>query len=178
LIWILTTSADGSVPVHFKVADGNTEDSTTHPETWNVLRGLVGSSRFLYVADSKLCTRANLRHIHEQGGTFVTIMPRTRKEDEQFREWLQGNTPTWEEVCRKPHARLKDGPEDVIVACASPVPESDGYRLIWFRSSHKVDRDARTRSDLIESGWKELVGLKARVDSPFIRTFLRKWCPR
>ena len=28
LLWILTISADGAIPVHFKVADGNTEDST------------------------------------------------------------------------------------------------------------------------------------------------------
>ena len=29
LLWILTVSEDGAIPVHFKVADGNTEDSTT-----------------------------------------------------------------------------------------------------------------------------------------------------
>lgn len=169
LVWILTISADGAVPVHFKVSDGNTEDSTTHQETWDVLRRLVGSSKFLYVADSKLCTRANLRHIHEQGGTFVTIMPHTRKEDEQFRDWLQLNTPIWEEIARKPHARLRDGPEDVFHACASPVPESDGYRLLWYRSSHKIERDARARSDAIESAWKKLIELQARVAGPRAR---------
>jgi hypothetical protein len=52
LLWILTVSAAGAVPVHFKVADGNTEDSTTHVETWTVLRALVGSAHFLSVADS------------------------------------------------------------------------------------------------------------------------------
>jgi len=51
LLWILTVSADGAVPVHVKVADGNTEDSTTHRATWEVLRDLVGSPNFLYVAD-------------------------------------------------------------------------------------------------------------------------------
>jgi len=65
LLWILTVSEDGAVPVHFKVADGNTEDSTTHIETWEVLRRLVGGPQFLYVADSKLCSRDNLSHIHE-----------------------------------------------------------------------------------------------------------------
>ncbi|HEX9709125.1 MAG TPA: transposase, partial [Candidatus Thermoplasmatota archaeon] len=44
LLWILTVSADGAVPVHVKVADGDTEDSTTHRETWEVLRGVVGSA--------------------------------------------------------------------------------------------------------------------------------------
>jgi len=169
LVWILTISADGAVPVHFKVSDGNTEDSTTHQETWDVLRRLVGSSNFLYVADSKLCTRANLRHIHEHGGKFVTIMPHTRKEDEQFRDWLQDHAPPWEEVARKPHSRLKDGPEEVIQACASPVPESDGYRLLWFRSSHKIERDARARSAAIESAQKKLLELQGRVAGPRTR---------
>lgn len=54
LLWILTVSEDGAVPVHFKVADGNTEDSTTHIETWKVLRKLVGNAAFMYVADCKL----------------------------------------------------------------------------------------------------------------------------
>ena len=42
ILWILTISADGSVPVRFKVADGNTADTTTHVETWNALEKLVG----------------------------------------------------------------------------------------------------------------------------------------
>ena len=98
ILWILTLSADGSVPVHFKVADGNTEDSTTHVETWSALRQLVGSSDFLYVADSKLCTRGNLKHIHGQSGRFITVLPRTWKEDTLFKDWIQNNTPQWDEV--------------------------------------------------------------------------------
>jgi transposase len=50
LLWILTVSADGAVPVYFKVADGNTEDSTSHIETWGMLSTLVGHADFLYVA--------------------------------------------------------------------------------------------------------------------------------
>jgi transposase len=52
LLWILTVTDEG-VPVHFKVCDGNTEDSRTHWETWQALRLLVGHPRFLYVADCK-----------------------------------------------------------------------------------------------------------------------------
>ena len=37
LLWILTISRDGGVPVHFKVSAGQTEDSSTHIETWNRL---------------------------------------------------------------------------------------------------------------------------------------------
>ncbi len=33
LVWILTVTGDGAVPVHYSVADGNTNDSPTHIET-------------------------------------------------------------------------------------------------------------------------------------------------
>ena len=41
-------------------ADGNTSDSRTHIETWSALRALAGRADFLYVADSKLCSRENM----------------------------------------------------------------------------------------------------------------------
>jgi transposase len=166
LVFILTVSGDGAIPVHFKVADGNTEDSTTHIETWDILRQLVGSARFLYVADSKLCTRENLKHIHHNGGTFITIMPRTRKEDGLFKDWLQTNSPGWQEVRRKPHPRLQHGPPDVFWAIPSPIPDADGFRLIWYLSSHKAERDAQFRRNAIQAAWKDLQELQARLQGP------------
>ena len=166
LLWILTVSADGSVPVHFKVADGNTEDSTTHVETWDVLRGLVGSPRFLYVADSKLCTRETLKYIDEHGGSFITVLPRSRKEDTLFKTWLQTHTPAWEEVARRPHPRLKHGPPDVFRAVASPIPDADGFRLLWYESSHKMERDAQARRAAIQTAWKGLEDFAAKLQGP------------
>ena len=164
LLWILTISHDGAIPVHFKVADGNTEDSTTHLETWEVLRRLVGSANFLYIADSKLCTRPNLKSIHSHGGRFITVLPRTRKEDRLFKDWLQGNVAGWEEVVSKPHPRLKHGPPDVFSACASPIPDGDGFRLLWFQSTHKMERDAQARREIIQSASKALVQLHAKLE--------------
>jgi transposase len=166
LLWILTVSADGAVPVHVKVADGDTEDSTTHRETWEVLCALVGSPNFLYVADSKLCTRETLKHIHEHGGRFLTVLPRTRKEDALFKAWLQTHTPAWEEVARKPHPRWKDGPPDVFRAIPSPIPDADGFRLFWYESSHKLERDAQARRDALQKAWKQLEELAARLQGP------------
>lgn len=60
LLFILTTDADGGVPVQFRTADGNTNDSVTHIETWTTLRTVAGRADFLYVADSKLCSHDNL----------------------------------------------------------------------------------------------------------------------
>ena len=102
LLFILTTDAEGGVPVHFRCADGNTTDVRTHIDTWNTLRALAGRADFLYISDSKLCSFANMDHIDRAGGRFVTVMPRSRQEDAQFRRWIQTNTPAWELVNRTP----------------------------------------------------------------------------
>jgi len=52
LVWILTVSADGAVPIAYRLADGNTSDDPTHVPTWDQLVTVLGSNSFLYVADS------------------------------------------------------------------------------------------------------------------------------
>jgi transposase len=52
LLFILTMTADGNIPVAFRCTNGNASDSRTHIETWNTLRAVAGRSNFLYVADS------------------------------------------------------------------------------------------------------------------------------
>jgi len=93
LLLILTMAADGNVPVAFRCTDGNASDSRTHIETWNALRAVAGRADFLYVADSKLCSRENMDYIARAGGRFVTVLPRTRLEDQEFRKWIQTHTP-------------------------------------------------------------------------------------
>lgn len=169
LLWILTVSADGAVPVLFKVTDGNVEDSTTHIETWELLRQVVGSAAFIYVADSKLCTRDNLKHIAERHGRFVTVLPRSRGEDALFRDWLQENIPSWEEVLSRPDPRRKDGPPDVFRALPSPIPDGDGFRVIWYQSTHKMERDAQHRRHAIQKAQQGLARLRARLAGPRCR---------
>ncbi len=96
LVWILTVTADGAVPVHYNVANGNTSDSPTHIETWDSIRKLTGRPDFMYVADSKLCTDENMKFIDEKHGRFITVLPATRKEHERFRSWLQDHPDPWE----------------------------------------------------------------------------------
>lgn len=79
LLFILTTEAESGVPVQFRVADGNTNDSITHIDTWNALRAVAGRADFLYVADSKLCSHDNMNYIDAAGGRFVTVLPRSRR---------------------------------------------------------------------------------------------------
>jgi transposase len=86
LLLILTMAADGNVPVAFRCTDGNASDARTHIETWETLRVVAGRPDFLYVADSKLCSRENMNYIDRVGGRFVTVLPRTRLEDQEFRQ--------------------------------------------------------------------------------------------
>lgn len=46
LLFILTISADGAVPIAYRVADGNTSDDVTHIPTWGQLHALIGSPGF------------------------------------------------------------------------------------------------------------------------------------
>ena len=164
LLWFLTVSEDGAVPVHFKVADGNTAESLTHIDNWRTLRQLVGSADFLYIADCKLCSRRSLSYIHTQGGRFITVLPRTRKEDARFRHWITGHSPAWQEIARYAHHRSTGGPADVVQAMDSPLPDSDGYRLIWYHSSYKQDQDAKWRQQQLERAVSDLEQLKVKVE--------------
>lgn len=108
LVWLLTVSADGAVPITYRMMDGNTEDSTTHIATWDRCRRIAGTPSFLYVADSKLATRDNMGHIAGHGGRFLTILARTRKEDEIGRAFIATGPVDWAEVLRRPGRRLGD----------------------------------------------------------------------
>jgi transposase len=70
LMLILTTSRDGGIPVQFRCADGNQNDPQTHQETWDALCKVTGRTDFLYVADSKLCSREAMDHIHYGKGVL------------------------------------------------------------------------------------------------------------
>ncbi len=104
LVFILTVSGDHAVPVIYRLADGNTTDDPTHIPTWDTLAELTGHTSFLYVADCKLAGGEAMRHIHGRGGRFITVLPRSRKEDAAFRAWMQDHQPAWAEAARAPGA--------------------------------------------------------------------------
>jgi transposase len=165
LVYELTVSADGAVPIALRIADGNTNDDVTHVPTWDGLVAMLGRSDFLYVADSKLCSRDAMGHIADNGGRFVTVVPHGRREDTWFKDWVQSHVPAWEEALRLPGAR-EDDPDRLWRTFDSPVPSTDGYRVIWVHSSTKALRDATARSAAIERALGEIEVLEARLSSP------------
>ncbi len=166
LVFILTVSGDHAVPVTFRLADGNTNDDPTHIPTWDQLVKLTGSPDFLYVADCKLASAEAMRHIDAGRGRFITVLPRSRKEDAAFRAWMQDHQPAWQEAHRAPGARLGD-PDQVHSTCEAATPSAGGYRIVWVHDSGKQLRDAATRARRIAKGVQAIEDdLAARLSSP------------
>ncbi len=168
LVWILTVAGDCAVPLAYRLADGNTVDDPTHIPTWDGLVALLGRADFLYVADSKLCSREAMGHIGARGGRFVTVLPHTRSEDRAFRAWLQTHVPDWTQATRRPGPRLGE-PDQVYSTCPAPTPSAEGYRIIWVHSTAKAARDAATRSARVEAGIAALQALNDKLTGPRCR---------
>ena len=172
LLLILTISADGAVPLAHRLADGNVTDDQTHIATWNGLCTLTGRHDFLYVADSKLCTRAQMGHIDRPGGRFITVLPKSRAEDGRLREWMTTATPDWSEACRKP-GKHKSSPELVWRVCPAPFPTAEGYRITWVHSSAKQHHDETARTERIDRARHALSELSERFAGPRARITTR-----
>jgi len=164
LLFILTVTADGGVPLHFRAQSGNVTDDTTHRDTWDLLCGLTGRRDFLYVADSKLATRENMAYVHQQQGRFITVLPKTRSEDAAFRALIAGGQVTWQPLWEK----KDDGGEviDRYAISTQPATTAEGYRLVWYHSQRKAELDAVARAARIQRALKELASLREKLRSP------------
>jgi len=167
LLFILTVTRDGGIPVFFTAADGNVTDDKTHRRSWELLCRLTGRRDFLYVADSKLATAENMAHIHQGGGRFITVLPRTRTEDRAFREQVRDGRVAWQKLWSKTD---EDGEVvDEYEICEHASVTTEGHRLLWFRSSRKRQLDALARGDKIERTFDALRELCERLRSPRTR---------
>lgn len=170
LVWSLTVSADGAVPIHYQVFDGNRTDDALHVETWEELRHIVGRPDFIYVADCKLCSRENMGHIDRAGGCFITVLPRTRKEDARFRQYLVDHEVKWQLIWERRSKRRKTDPPERFEAVDAPEPTAEGYRLVWYRSSQKWQRDQQTRDNAIQVARQEIQRLCEKVGRRTLKT--------
>jgi len=173
LLYVLTVTEDGGVPVYFTTESGNTVDDQTHRDTWNLLRELVGSPDFLYVADCKLATTDNMRYIDQQGGRFISVLPRTRKEDRDFRQQLASRPDhiPWDHLYYIRNER--DEVIDELEVHPTEIITHDKFRLWWFRSTRKARRDERWRLGQIQRATVELMKLRDRLLGPRPRLRIR-----
>src|SRR5439155_365349 len=167
LLYILTVTRDGAVPVQFRVESGNATDDRSHRATWELLCQLTGRRDFLYVADCKLATGGNMAHIHQNGGRFLTVLPRTRGEDATFRTTVREGQARWRQI----HDKLDDDGR-LIDRYRTHEPEAitaEGYRLVWYHGARKAELDALTRHKRIERATTSLSELRAKLTSPRTR---------
>ena len=75
LIWSMSVSDDSAFPLFSKAYSGNTADVTTYVEQWQHLIDLLDRTDFLYVADCKLISAANIGAIIDNGGHFLAPAP-------------------------------------------------------------------------------------------------------
>ena len=174
LLFILTTSGDGGVPVQFRCEAGNTNDDRTHIETWDALCRVTGDPGFLYVADSKLCNRDALDHIDRRRGRFLCVMPRSRKEDKRFRRWLQTHDPAWELVRDRPNPRQRGGPRDRWWTFRESIPSAEGWPIVWVRSALLALHQEQSRRERIAVVEEALEELRAKLASPHARHVTRQ----
>ena len=167
LLYILTVTGDGAVPVQFRVQSGNTTDDRSHRETWDFLRKLTGCADFLYVADCKLATGENMAYLHKNGGRFVTVLPRTRGEDAAFRAEVLAGRVHW----RRIHDKYDDegGLVDRFSIHEPEGTSAEGYRLVWYHGAREAELDAAARLQKIERAVGRLAELREKLAAPRTR---------
>ena len=165
LVFGLNVTSDGAVPLSHQIYSGNRTDDTVHRSNIDHLRQLLGREDFIYVADSKLCTANNLHHIARYGGKFVTVLPRTRREDKFFREKLRQTKVRWHHILTIPNKRCKDAPPDVFYTSSEePSRTKEGYRIVWTKSSQKALLDKEKRLQSLEKAESDLVRLAGKLN--------------
>ncbi len=165
VVYSLTISADGAIPIHCKTYSGNTSDDTTHIETWNTLRHIAGKPDFLYVADCKVCTDKQLSHIVEYGGRVVTLMPNTWKESEIFKQKQRENPRSKQRILRRLIPNSDKQYESFYRMAGEHLTEKRGYTLHWIYSTEKKKRDRLSREKRLKKVESELTDLMGKINA-------------
>jgi transposase len=168
IVFGLNITADGHVPISFKLFDGNTTDDTTHIPNWNGLRALLEKEDFIYIADCKLCSDKNLTHIAKNGGIFITIVPKDRKEVKQFYNYLKDNDIQWQDAYKVESSRKKG--KIVEYKTYEAGKTNKGFRIIWVHSSSKEKEDKKRRHKILEKATKALEQLSPKLNKYHLKT--------
>jgi transposase len=164
LVLGLNVTADGSVPILHQIYNGNQTDDRLHPANHKRLQKLLQRVDFIYVADCKLATEENLQKISAWGGLFVSVMPRTWKEDEQFRNKARKGKIKWKHILSRKNNRYPDSKVDRYYVANGDYKTSHGYNLHWIRSTQKAEQDTETRQRHLERALEELRKLQPKLN--------------
>jgi transposase len=164
LVYTLSVSDDGAVPIHHHVYPGNRNDETTHIETWDALCQIHGGPDFLYVADCKLCTRKQLAHIVEHHGKAITILPHNLVEVRRFHEQLRTGSMTRKRLWRRAKPNHPTVTESFYLFEGSCFTEHGHHPIYWFFSSEKRQRDRQSRQERLKLAEAALAQVALRIN--------------
>jgi transposase len=171
LVYTLTISADGGVPIHHHCYPGNYTDDKTHIDTWKILCKITGRTDFIYVADTKVCTDGQLCFIAvKNGGRVITIIPETWAEVRQFKEELRRVPKARSIIWRRFKPNSETETEYFSVFKGTHTTVKRGYRIHWIYSSEKRKRDRIAREASLEKAEGELNALNARLNTRKLKT--------
>lgn len=168
IVFGLNITADGHVPLGYTAYNGNTNDDIIHIPNWDQLRLQLGKKDFIYVADCKLCNRGNLAHIHQNGGYFVTLIPKGRNEVKKFHDLLKKGPVEW-----KPGLLLEDSRKKgqfVTYKTYEAGKTIEGYRVVWVHSSSKEEDDRSRRQHGIDKAVEDLKELSQKLNQYHLKT--------
>ena len=168
VVFGLNITSDGHVPLSYKLFDGNTVDDVTHIPNWNALRTLLGKEDFIYIADCKLCSQTNLDHIAQHGGSFITIVPKDRKEVKQFAKYLKDNDVQWKRAFKIQSSRKKS--KINTYKTYEPERTKSGFRIIFVHSSSKQEDDEGRRQKKIDKAILQLEKLSPKLNAYHLKT--------
>ncbi len=104
-----------------------------------------------------------MEYIHRAGGRFVTVMPRSRLEDAEFRKWIQTHTPPWELLWDRPNPRASDGPRDCWYVYKASLPSAELWPVVWvFSTLLKLRQESRRRRNIAAAS-EALAALRSRL---------------
>lgn len=168
IVFGLNITADGHVPLSYKVYNGNQSDDLTHIPNWNELRSLIKKEDFIYIADCKLCSSDNLAHIDKNNGYFITIIPKHHKDVTGFMDHIKTQDVKWKAAFSAPHSRKKNrlNKYRTYEACKN----KKGYRVIWVHSSLKADEDREKRLKKIDRAQKALEQIAPKLNAYHLKT--------
>jgi len=170
IVYNLTISADGAVPLHYKAYPGNRTDDTLHIEIWNTLSQITGRDDFLYVADSKVCTRKQLAHIVRHGGRVVTLMPQTWKEADLFKQAQRQSPRKKTRILRRLLPNSEQEYETFYRLAGSDHTAQGHYPLHWIYSTEKKKRDQGAREKRLKKAEADLSNLMIKLNMRKLKT--------
>ncbi len=169
IVFGLNITEDGHVPISYQAFNGNQADVSTHIPNWDSLREFLANEDFFYIADSKLCSKNNMQYIEKNGGKFITIMPKNRKEVSEFYERLrQGEKIEWQSAYSTEHSR-KTG-QLIIYRTYAEERSREGYYIVWVHSSSKEKQNRNTRSRRISKAEKNLEELLPGLNKYYLKS--------